>query len=1157
MINKIFAGLTFRRVAMALLVLLGIAFVVQQSPRFSYAGHAPFATPIARAWLTVALVLLWVFAYGLVALLRRLDRVRVIWEPAPPEPLPVPPDEGPLVEALDRLDGLFRSMRRVLRKGGPWWRLGRHSLYRLPWYLVLGSQGSGRSKLLSACRLDFSSPGDECEWRPGDACRFWLGERALLIEAGGMPASADTPANIEAVLWQRLRKQLRQARRGCPVDGVIVAVSVADLLGSEEGALARARDIRTRLRDVQRSFAHPYPVYVVITQCDRLAGFDAFFAHLERAAAEQVWGVTFTGSMGRVGDSPLASFSTEFAALVRSLQNRVIPLSAAADGAQAGAIYGFPTQFEAVGEPLLSLLTHVFTRSLHAPAPWLRGVYFTSGVQKGEELPVSSSPVAAAVRSAAAPPLRHAAHSQCYFITGLLRDVIFRECGLAGKAAAFMRRPASRYVVPAAIATMIVMAGAALVAGYQRNLAMMDAVQADTARLSALAAGLDAGGSEDNAAGIVALLNLAARPAIAPASSFAEAALLRRTGLYQGDRLEPVAHARYRALLRQTLLPFVQARALQAMTDPSLGDMSRFRALRAYLMLGDREHYNAATVMAWLTLDVRDLTPVAALRADMLAHARALFDGPGFEADVPLDAVVVARVRADLAPRPLVTRLADTLRSDLSAAVPSELSVAQLEGVDAPLVLHRISGRSLSEGVPGMYTLAGYRAYPAIRDRLVGAIERDGWVLGTAVSGTEAGRLRDALDRDYFSHYIAAWDTLLTDVRVGAMPIAARDAAAQMHLLAGADSPLRIFLRGVAAQTTLAGKTGGATPVDRHFANLHQLFLAQAGAAAPIAGIQDRIEGAAQFLDAVDAARQHGMPVPSADAIARLQDSAEGQPLPLGDMIRQLANDGKAVALDDVRRRIDELWRTDVAPFCHAAVDGRYPIDPRSRQDMTQDDFNRLFGPAGLLNTFFHANLLTYVDMSDSPWRWRPSAVRLGFSRAALQVFEDAATIRQAFFSDDGKTMMVHFQLTPRFLDPYFTRFDLSLGTQTLSYAHGPAMPMSFAWPDSAAAQSGRISYEPGTSDGRGGQSVSGPWALFRLLDMGTLRQVRSDRFNLDFDLSGKRVSLVLDAGSVINPFGLAALQRFHCMDRLALAGGPAQSPVRGPSTAPMRGNAG
>ena len=146
--------------------------------------------------------------------------------------------------------------------------------------------------------------------------------------------------------------------------------------------------------------------------------------------------------------------------------------------------------------------------------------------------------------------------------------------------------------------------------------------------------------------------------------------------------------------------------------------------------------------------------------------------------------------------------------------------------------------------------------------------------------------------------------------------------------------------------------------------------------------------------------------------------------------------------------------------------------------------------------------------------------------------------------------MMVHFQLTPRFLDPYFTRFDLTLGTQTLSYAHGPAMPISFAWPDSAAAQSGRISYEPVTSDGRGGQSVSGPWALFRLLDMGTLRQVRSDRFNLDFDLSGKRVSLVLDAGSVINPFGQAALQRFHCMDRLALSGGPAKSPVSGPSTA-------
>ncbi len=85
-------------------------------------------------------------------------------------------------------------------------------------------------------------------------------------------------------------------------------------------------------------------------------------------------------------------------------------------------------------------------------------------------------------------------------------------------------------------------------------------------------------------------------------------------------------------------------------------------------------------------------------------------------------------------------------------------------------------------------------------------------------------------------------------------------------------------------------------------------------------------------------------------------------------------------------------------------------------------------GPAGLLDSFFQTNLLNYVDMSVQPlalaYRTR---LRLGFSRTALQVFQDAATIRQAFFpTDGGKTMLIHFQLSPMYLRSLFARDSIS-----------------------------------------------------------------------------------------------------------------------------------
>jgi type VI secretion system protein ImpL len=171
--------------------------------------------------------------------------------------------------------------------------------------------------------------------------------------------------------------------------------------------------------------------------------------------------------------------------------------------------------------------------------------------------------------------------------------------------------------------------------------------------------------------------------------------------------------------------------------------------------------------------------------------------------------------------------------------------------------------------------------------------------------------------------------------------------------------------------------------------------------------------------------------------------------------------------------------------------------------------------------------------MTVRPWRWRPSAAKLHFSRAALQAFEDAATIRDAFFPDGSKTVSVRFEILPLSLDDYFDRFTLTLGNQTLQYAHGPARGMAFQWPSAGKAPAARIDYEPAGPDGRSGMLLNGPWALFRLMDMGTLRQIRPDRFILTLELSGKPVSLEVDASSVINPFALAALHRFRCVNTL------------------------
>lgn len=511
--------------------------------------------------------------------------------------------------------------------------------------------------------------------------------------------------------------------------------------------------------------------------------------------------------------------------------------------------------------------------------------------------------------------------------------------------------------------------------------------------------------------------------------------------------------------------------------------------------------------------------------------------------------------------------------------MPQPLSVAQMAGVDAPLVMRRRSGRPLSEGVQGAYTLDGYRRYMALRDAALADAGKERWVLGENEGPHDAAAraaLATDMDRCYFGRYIAAWDAVIGDVAL--LPLPNSEAgAALVKLLAGADSPLRRFLQVAAKETTLSGvndaptqgaeasvgmfatltrkvramfgngnvagkapanaaasappAAGAPTLVDSHFEALHRLVVSAGdGGPTPLDEVQQRLKEAAVFLDAVNAAHARGLPAPTGDALDQLKQAALGQPAPLAGMLKGLSDNGVSLTLGAERARLNDLWRANVAPFCHAAFDGRYPFDARSAVDVTLDDFTRLIGPGGLIDTFFQTNLLQYVDTTANPWTWRANASSLRMSPEVLQQFRRAAAIRDAFFPDGKKAMAVRFAIVPHSMDAALTRFVLRLNGQTLDYAHDPRRATSFEWPHGDGARTARIDYEPAGADGRsGGLQADGPWALFRLFDKGTLQAKQADRFDLTFDLNGRDVALELDANSVVNPFALPALRQFQC----------------------------
>ena len=103
-------------------------------------------------------------------------------------------------------------------------------------------------------------------------------------------------------------------------------------------------------------------------------------------------------------------------------------------------LYRFPQQFAAIGEVLGGFLNAVFEPTRYEQAALLRGVYFTSGTQEGSPIDRVMGALAAAfgLDRKVLPP--NAVSGRSYFITALLRELMFKEAGLAGTDRRFEQR---------------------------------------------------------------------------------------------------------------------------------------------------------------------------------------------------------------------------------------------------------------------------------------------------------------------------------------------------------------------------------------------------------------------------------------------------------------------------------------------------------------------------------------------------------------------------------------------------------------------------------------------------------------------------------------------------------------------------------------------
>ncbi|MBD3299034.1 MAG: type VI secretion system membrane subunit TssM, partial [candidate division Zixibacteria bacterium] len=237
------------------------------------------------------------------------------------------PDVQDELEAIKKkLNGAIRTLKSSrIAKG----RRGSEALYVLPWYMIIGPSAAGKSTAIRNSGLHFP-PVDPDSDDPGKIkglggtrnCDWWFSNEGIIIDtAGRYTLSQNVQEDREE--WQSFLEILRKARPRAPINGLILAISMDELLQKDADALDQhARALRSRVDELIMRLQIMFPIYVVFTKCDLVSGFVESFSDLSKVDREQVWGVTRESEP--VSKEFGAEFAREFDQLQDTLERRRI-----------------------------------------------------------------------------------------------------------------------------------------------------------------------------------------------------------------------------------------------------------------------------------------------------------------------------------------------------------------------------------------------------------------------------------------------------------------------------------------------------------------------------------------------------------------------------------------------------------------------------------------------------------------------------------------------------------------------------------------------------------------------------------------------------------------------------------------------------------------
>jgi len=352
----------------------------------------------------------------------------------------------------------LEHMREKFEEGIEKFRSAGRSVYDVPWFVLIGEPGSGKTEAIRRSNIAFP-PGlqDRFQGAGGTVnMDWWFTNDAVIIDTAGRIIVEEVAAG-EVAEWDQLLTMLKSQRKKCPINGVVMMLPAAappvepgqqpatgGLLDDTPDQIEqRATRFVERLGRLQQRLGVRFPVFIVVTMCDRVLGFREFFDDLTDVEQQhQMLGWSNPAPL----DEPYNPGAIEqaLAGISDRLRKRRLELlrdpvhtedahKRRAD--QIDKLYAFPEAFDSLEPNLRAYLDRLFTKTAWYQPPFLRGVFFTSSMQKGAAIDNALAELVGAEDADAVSGGGVFRADRAYFLKDVIEKKVFQEKGLVTDAA--------------------------------------------------------------------------------------------------------------------------------------------------------------------------------------------------------------------------------------------------------------------------------------------------------------------------------------------------------------------------------------------------------------------------------------------------------------------------------------------------------------------------------------------------------------------------------------------------------------------------------------------------------------------------------------------------------------------------------------------------